>query len=61
MISSPFKTVTIAGSTSTLDYSISEPFLNDGSYIILRRKSENEDEKAKLLASMGAENCICGL
>jgi hypothetical protein len=57
MINSQFKTVTIAGGTGTLGYAISEAFLNDGSYKvkILRRKPENENEKAKLLASKGAE------
>ncbi|CAB4395774.1 unnamed protein product [Rhizophagus irregularis] len=57
MSNSQFKTVTIAGGTGTLGYAISEAFLNDGSYNvkILRRKPENENEKAKLLASKGAE------
>jgi nucleoside-diphosphate-sugar epimerase len=57
MSNSQFKTVTIAGGTGTLGYAVSEAFLNDGSYKvkILRRKPENENEKAKLLASKGAE------
>jgi uncharacterized protein YbjT (DUF2867 family) len=56
-MSSQFKTVTIAGGTGTLGYHIAEAFLNDGSYDvkILRRKPETENEKAKLLASKGAE------
>jgi uncharacterized protein YbjT (DUF2867 family) len=56
-MSSQFKTVTIAGGTGTLGYNIAEAFLNDGSYDvkILRRKPETENEKAKLLASKGAE------
>jgi len=55
--STPFKNVTIAGGTGTLGYFISEAFLNDGSYNvkILRKKPVNENEKAKLLASKGAE------
>ncbi|PKY27222.1 NAD(P)-binding protein, partial [Rhizophagus irregularis] len=54
---SQFKTVAIAGGTGTLGYHIAEAFLNDGSYNlkILRRKPETENEKAKLLASKGAE------
>ncbi|PKC71059.1 NAD(P)-binding protein [Rhizophagus irregularis] len=54
---SPFKTVTIAGGTGNLGYVIAEAFLNDGSYNvkILRKKPEKENEKAKLLASKGAE------
>ncbi|CAB4432796.1 unnamed protein product [Rhizophagus irregularis] len=57
MSNSPFKTVTIAGGTGDLGYAIAEAFLNDGSYNvkILRRKPEKENEKAKLLASKGAE------
>ncbi|PKK71422.1 NAD(P)-binding protein [Rhizophagus irregularis] len=57
MSNSPFKTVTIAGGTGDLGYAIAEAFLNDGSYSvkILRRKPEKENEKAKLLASKGAE------
>ena len=57
MSNSQFKTVTIAGGTGTLGYAISEAFLNDGSYNvkILRKKPENENEKAKLLDSKGAE------
>jgi len=57
MSSSPFQTVTIAGGTGTVGYAIAEAFLNDGSYDvkILRRKPENENEKAKSLASKGAE------
>ena len=56
-MSSSFHTVTIAGGTGILGYHIVEAFLNDGSYRVkvLRRKSENENEKAKLLASKGAE------
>ncbi|CAB4490195.1 unnamed protein product [Rhizophagus irregularis] len=56
-MSSQFKTVAIAGGTGTLGYHIAEAFLNDGSYNlkILRRKPETENEKAKLLASKGAE------
>lgn len=56
-MSSQFKTVTIAGGTGNLGYHIAEAFLNDGSYDvkILRRKSETENEKAKSLASKGAE------
>ncbi|UZO01181.1 uncharacterized protein OCT59_012285 [Rhizophagus irregularis] len=40
-----------------LGYVIAEAFLNDGSYNvkILRKKPEKENEKAKLLASKGAE------
>ncbi|RIA86653.1 hypothetical protein C1645_779187 [Glomus cerebriforme] len=57
MSSSSFHTVTIAGGTGTLGYYVSEAFLNDGSYKvkILRKKPENENEKANLLASKGAE------
>jgi uncharacterized protein YbjT (DUF2867 family) len=57
MSNSQFKTVTVAGGTGTLGYAIAEAFLNDGSYNvkILRRKPESENEKAKLLASKGAE------
>ncbi|PKY21213.1 NAD(P)-binding protein [Rhizophagus irregularis] len=57
MSDSQFKTVAIAGGTGTLGYAIAEAFLNDGSYNvkILRRKPENENEKAKSLASKGAE------
>ncbi|GBB90057.1 hypothetical protein RclHR1_16930001 [Rhizophagus clarus] len=57
MSNSQFKTVTIAGGTGTLGYAIAEAFLNDGSYNVkvLRRKPENENEKAKLLVSKGAE------
>src|SRR6266496_3031897 len=57
MSNSQFKNVTIAGGTGTLGYHIAEAFLNDGSYNvkILRRKPENENEKANLLASKGAE------
>ena len=56
-MSSSFHTVTIAGGTGKLGYYIVEAFLNDGSYKVkvLRRKSESENEKAKLLASKGAE------
>ncbi|PKC69798.1 NAD(P)-binding protein [Rhizophagus irregularis] len=56
-MSSQFKTVTIAGGTGTLGYHIVEAFLNDGSYNVkvLRRKPKTENEKAKLLASKGAE------
>ncbi|CAB4397138.1 unnamed protein product [Rhizophagus irregularis] len=56
-MSSQFKTVTIAGGTGNLGYHIAEAFLNDGSYYvkILRRKPKTENEKAKLLASKGAE------
>ncbi|CAG8721282.1 uncharacterized protein OCT59_020075 [Rhizophagus irregularis] len=56
-MSSQFKTVTIAGGTGNLGYHIAEAFLNDGSYDvkILRRKPKTENEKAKLLASKGAE------
>src|SRR3954470_5841595 len=54
---SSFHTVTISGGTGKLGYYIVEAFLNDGSYKVkvLRRKSENENEKAKSLASKGAE------
>jgi len=40
-----------------LGYPIADAFLNDGSYDvkILRRKQATENEKAKLLASKGAE------
>jgi uncharacterized protein YbjT (DUF2867 family) len=56
MSNSPFHTVTIAGATGNVGYAIAEAFLNDGSYNvkILRRKLD-ENEKAKSLASKGAE------
>ena len=56
-MSSSFHTVTIAGGTGDLGYHIAEAFLNDGSYKVkvLRRKPENENKNAKLLASKGAE------
>ena len=62
MSSSSFKTVTIAGGTGNVGYAIAEAFLNDGSYNvkILRRKPENENEKAKSLA-FKCRNHICGL
>lgn len=56
MSNSPFHTVTIAGATGNVGYAIAEAYLNDGSYNvkILRRKLD-ENEKAKSLASKGAE------
>src|SRR3989337_277565 len=56
-MSSPFRTVTIAGATGSLGYHIAEAFLNDGSYNVkvLRRKPENVNANANLLASKGAE------
>ncbi|RIA91651.1 hypothetical protein C1645_821744 [Glomus cerebriforme] len=56
-MSSQFQTVTIAGGTGNLGFSIAQEFLNDGTFKlkILRRKPEKENEKAKLLASRGAE------
>ncbi len=57
MSNSPFRTVTIVGATGNVGYNIAEAFLNDGSYNVkvLRRKPENVNEKANLLASKGAE------
>ena len=57
MSNSSFRTVTIAGATGALGSYIAEAFLNDGSYSVkvLRRKPESANEKAKLLASRGAE------
>ncbi|GBB86963.1 hypothetical protein RclHR1_13400004 [Rhizophagus clarus] len=56
MSDSSFRTVTIVGATGSVGYPITEAFLNDGSYIvkILRRKPD-ENEKAKILVSKGAE------
>ncbi|CAG8788977.1 20159_t:CDS:2, partial [Racocetra persica] len=52
-----FHTVTIAGATGIAGLHIAEAFLNDGSYKVkvLRRKPEDKNEKAALLASKGAE------
>ncbi|CAG8454470.1 5917_t:CDS:2 [Diversispora eburnea] len=56
-ISTTFKTVVIAGATGNVGYPIAEAFLNDGSYKIkiFRKKPENKNERAELLASKGAE------
>ncbi|CAG8767486.1 26562_t:CDS:2 [Gigaspora margarita] len=52
-----FHTVTIAGATGNLGFHIANAFLNQGSYNVkvLRRKPENINEKANLLASKGAK------
>ncbi|CAG8552767.1 214_t:CDS:2 [Diversispora eburnea] len=57
MTVSRFETVVIAGATGNVGYPIAEAFLNDGSYKIkiFRKKPENKNERAELLASKGAE------
>jgi uncharacterized protein YbjT (DUF2867 family) len=58
MASTQFRTVTIAGATGNFGYPCAEAFLNDGSYrvkILVRTKPNNENKKADLLASKGAE------
>ncbi|CAG8700587.1 24832_t:CDS:2 [Racocetra persica] len=52
-----FHTVTIAGATGFLGFHIADAFLQQGCYNVkvLRKKPENNNEKAKLLESKGAK------
>ncbi|CAG8457997.1 5348_t:CDS:2 [Cetraspora pellucida] len=52
-----FHTVTIAGATGNLGFHITNAFLKQGCYNVnvLRKKPENNNEKADLLASKGAK------
>jgi hypothetical protein len=57
MANSSFKTVTVGGAVDNLGYHITGALLNDGSYKVkvLRQGPKDENEKATLLASRGAE------